>query len=438
MAVIADKCPHVTVNVVDINPARIARVADRRPADLRAGPARGREAGARAEPLLLDRHRGRHRRRRHHLRVGEHADQDLRRGRRPRRRPAVLGEDGAADPRRARRPTRSSSRSPRCRCGRPRRWSGSSTATTRGLRFEVLSNPEFLAEGTAVKDLEQPDRVLIGSHETPEGIRARKAVADIYATWVPRERIIESNLWSAELSKLVANAFLAQRISSINAISALCELTEADVDEVALRDRHRLAHRAALPEGQRRVRRVVLQEGHPEPRLHRAELRPGRGGALLGSRRADERVAGDAVRPPHAGQRCSTPWRASGSRCSASRSRRTPATRASRRRSRSTRQLRGRARARRHHRPEGARQRAHRHRGPRGHDRVRAGSLRGGARRARDRGADRVEPVSRRSTGSGCSRRWSARRSCSTAATSWTTSACSTSGSTSSPSANGR
>jgi UDPglucose 6-dehydrogenase len=106
-------------------------------------------------------------------------------------------------------------------------------SNTRGLRFVVISNPEFLAEGTAVRDLEQPDRVLIGSHETPEGIRARRAVADIYATWVPRERIIESNLWSAELSKLTANAFLAQRISSINSLSALCEVTEADVDEVA-------------------------------------------------------------------------------------------------------------------------------------------------------------------------------------------------------------
>jgi len=103
----------------------------------------------------------------------------------------------------------------------------------KGLRFDVLSNPEFLAEGTAIKDLETPDRVLIGSHETPEGRRARKVVADLYATWVPRERIIESNLWSAELSKLTANAFLAQRISSINSISALCEVTEADIDEVA-------------------------------------------------------------------------------------------------------------------------------------------------------------------------------------------------------------
>jgi UDPglucose 6-dehydrogenase len=106
-------------------------------------------------------------------------------------------------------------------------------SNTRGLRFEVLSNPEFLAEGTAVRDLEMPDRVLIGSRETAEGVAARKVVADLYATWVARERIIESNLWSAELSKLVANAFLAQRISSINSISALCERTEADVDEVA-------------------------------------------------------------------------------------------------------------------------------------------------------------------------------------------------------------
>lgn len=101
------------------------------------------------------------------------------------------------------------------------------------LRFQVLSNPEFLAEGTAVSDLEDPDRVLIGSEETDEGRLARRAVADLYARWVPRERIIESNVWSAELSKLTANAFLAQRLSSINSISALCEATEADIDEVA-------------------------------------------------------------------------------------------------------------------------------------------------------------------------------------------------------------
>ena len=103
----------------------------------------------------------------------------------------------------------------------------------KGLRFDVLSNPEFLAEGTAVRDLLNPDRVLIGSRETPEGVRARKALAVIYARWVPAERILETNVWSAELSKLVSNAFLAQRISSINAISALCERTGADVDQVA-------------------------------------------------------------------------------------------------------------------------------------------------------------------------------------------------------------
>jgi UDPglucose 6-dehydrogenase len=103
----------------------------------------------------------------------------------------------------------------------------------KGLNFQVLSNPEFLAEGTAIRDLEEPDRVLIGSEESAEGVSARRALVDIYASWVPRERIIESNVWSAELSKLTANAFLAQRLSSINSISALCEKTEADIDEVA-------------------------------------------------------------------------------------------------------------------------------------------------------------------------------------------------------------
>ena len=106
-------------------------------------------------------------------------------------------------------------------------------SNSRGLRFQVLSNPEFLAEGSAIKDLEAPDRVLIGSEETEEGRNARQALVDIYGQWVAEDRIIQSNIWSAELSKLTANAFLAQRISSINSISALCEKTEADVDEVA-------------------------------------------------------------------------------------------------------------------------------------------------------------------------------------------------------------
>ena len=99
--------------------------------------------------------------------------------------------------------------------------------------FEVVSNPEFLAEGTAVRDLLEPDRVLIGSRETASGRAAANAIFDIYGHWVRKERIITTNLWSAELSKLVANAFLAQRVSSINTISALCEKTEADIAEIA-------------------------------------------------------------------------------------------------------------------------------------------------------------------------------------------------------------
>lgn len=106
-------------------------------------------------------------------------------------------------------------------------------SNNRGLHFDVLSNPEFLAEGTAVKDMELPDRVLVGGRNTPTGQKAIEKLVEIYAHWIPRERIITTNLWSSELSKLVANAFLAQRISSINAISALCERTEADVTEVS-------------------------------------------------------------------------------------------------------------------------------------------------------------------------------------------------------------
>ncbi|MGX1753719.1 nucleotide sugar dehydrogenase [Sphingobacterium sp. NPDC055346] len=101
--------------------------------------------------------------------------------------------------------------------------------TGKGVQFHVLSNPEFLAEGTAIPDLHNPDRILIGG-EDPEAINILKS---IYEAWVPTERIITTNLWSSELSKLVANAFLAQRVSSINSISELCEVTGANVDEVA-------------------------------------------------------------------------------------------------------------------------------------------------------------------------------------------------------------
>ncbi|MBD5780495.1 UDP-glucose 6-dehydrogenase [Pelagicoccus sp. NFK12] len=106
--------------------------------------------------------------------------------------------------------------------------------STPGLDFQVLSNPEFLAEGTAIEDLSKPDRVLIGGDEDSEaGRKAIQTLVDVYANWVDRDRIITTNLWSSELSKLVANAFLAQRISSINSISALCERTGANVDQVA-------------------------------------------------------------------------------------------------------------------------------------------------------------------------------------------------------------
>lgn len=101
------------------------------------------------------------------------------------------------------------------------------------VKFQVLSNPEFLAEGTAVEDLFAPDRVLIGGDITQEGKQAMEALVEVYANWIPRDKILTTNVWSSELSKLVANAFLAQRISSINSISELCEKTGADISEVA-------------------------------------------------------------------------------------------------------------------------------------------------------------------------------------------------------------
>ncbi|KAF9371162.1 UDP-glucose 6-dehydrogenase 1, partial [Podila verticillata] len=105
--------------------------------------------------------------------------------------------------------------------------------SSKDIRFDILSNPEFLAEGTAVNDLTNPDRVLIGCLQTPEGFAAQQKLVDVYTRWIPKERVITMNLWSSELSKLAANALLAQRISSINALSAICEATGADVDEVA-------------------------------------------------------------------------------------------------------------------------------------------------------------------------------------------------------------
>ena len=106
--------------------------------------------------------------------------------------------------------------------------------TGNGVDFQILSNPEFLAEGTAMRDLAVPDRVLIGGDSTtPKGQEATQALVDVYGSWVPKENILTTNVWSSELSKLTANAFLAQRVSSINSLSELCEATGANVQEVA-------------------------------------------------------------------------------------------------------------------------------------------------------------------------------------------------------------
>ena len=102
-----------------------------------------------------------------------------------------------------------------------------------GVHFEILSNPEFLAEGTAIQDLFKSDRVLIGGDETESGQKAIQALVDIYSNWIPREKILTTNVWSSELSKLASNAMLAQRISSINSLSALCEKTGANIEELS-------------------------------------------------------------------------------------------------------------------------------------------------------------------------------------------------------------
>ena len=103
----------------------------------------------------------------------------------------------------------------------------------KGINFEVLSNPEFLAEGTAIKDLFKSDRVLVGGDNTETGKKATKALIDVYLNWIPKEKILTTNIWSSELSKLASNAMLAQRISSINSLSALCEKTGAEINELS-------------------------------------------------------------------------------------------------------------------------------------------------------------------------------------------------------------
>ena len=108
------------------------------------------------------------------------------------------------------------------------------TSENKTVHFEILSNPEFLAEGTAIEDLSKSDRVLIGGDETKSGKKATKALVDIYAKWIPTDKILTTNVWSSELSKLASNAMLAQRVSSINSLSALCEKTEANIDELSM------------------------------------------------------------------------------------------------------------------------------------------------------------------------------------------------------------
>ncbi len=236
MAVIAQKCPHIKVNVVDINPARIAAWNDE---DLDNLPiyepglkevvaeARGRnlffsteiEEGIREAEMIF-------------ISVNT-PTKDY-----------GLGKGMAADLKYvelcARQIARVAQKSKIVveKSTLPVRTAESIKtileAESNGQQFKVLSNPEFLAEGTAVSDLYSPDRILIGGDEDEQGQIAIQALVDIYANWVKPENIITTKLWSSELSKLTANAFLAQRISSINAISALCEKTGADVDEIAL------------------------------------------------------------------------------------------------------------------------------------------------------------------------------------------------------------
>ena len=102
------------------------------------------------------------------------------------------------------------------------------------VHFEILSNPEFLAEGTAIEDLFKSDRVLVGGDDTSTGQQAVHSLVEIYANWIPREKILTTNVWSSELAKLASNAMLAQRISSVNSLSALCEKTGADINELSL------------------------------------------------------------------------------------------------------------------------------------------------------------------------------------------------------------
>lgn len=233
MAVIADKCPEIKVTVVDINPQRIAAWnSDHLPVyepglDEVVKRARGRnlffstdvdDAIREAEMIFMSVNTPT-------KTYGEGAGKaaDLKYLELCARRIAAVAETDKIVVEKSTLPVRTAETIQRILAAEKKP----------GVNFQVLSNPEFLAEGTAIKDLENPDRVLVGAEETPAGAVAMQKLVDVYTHWIPREKILTANVWSSELSKLTANAFLAQRISSINAISALCEATGANVDEVA-------------------------------------------------------------------------------------------------------------------------------------------------------------------------------------------------------------
>ncbi len=239
MAVIADRCPDIQVTVVDLNAARIAAWNDtdlsRLPVyepglDAVVGRARGRNlhfttevdaAIANADMVFLSvntptKTRG----------VGAGQASDLRWIEASARQVAAAARGHTIVVEKSTLPVRTAA-AVKAILGAAQE-NGADPGADGAKTFAVLSNPEFLAEGTAITDLESPDRVLIGG----EDAAAIESLAGIYARWVPDQRILRTNLWSSELSKLTANAFLAQRISSINSIAALCEATGADVREV--------------------------------------------------------------------------------------------------------------------------------------------------------------------------------------------------------------
>ena len=239
MAVIADRCPHIQVTVVDLNESRIAAWNN---SDLKQLPvyepgldevvarARGRnlhfstgvnDAIASADMVFISvntptKQKG----------VGAGQASDLRWVEACARQVAQYAKGHTVVVEKSTLPVRTAAAIKAILDAREPKSVVSENLPT----FSVLSNPEFLAEGTAIHDLEQPDRVLIGGSNT----EAIEALATIYSHWVPNQKILRTNLWSSELSKLTANAFLAQRISSINSVAALCEATGADVQEVAL------------------------------------------------------------------------------------------------------------------------------------------------------------------------------------------------------------